>query len=87
MLMDKPDTIQSGYVPEGIGVGAEDSDDYVEFTYCLDCGQIQGEFPVFPDAIRDCVDCGEPCDKGKKRCPNCWELAEQLPWEGGDVRR
>ena len=34
-----------------------------------------------------CVDCGEPCDKGKKRCPNCWELAEQLPWEGGDVRR
>ena len=36
---------------------------------------------------RPCADCGEPCDKGRKRCPNCWELAEQLPWEGGDVRR
>ncbi len=32
-----------GYVPHGCGVG--DGDD-VEFHYCLDCGQIQGEFPL-----------------------------------------
>jgi hypothetical protein len=32
-----------GYVPGGVGIGGGD---YVEFVYCLDCGQIQGEFPV-----------------------------------------
>ena len=33
------------YVPENIGIGG---DDYIEFSYCLECGQIQGDFPV-PD--------------------------------------
>jgi hypothetical protein len=32
----------SGYVPEGIGIGGGD---YISFTYCLACGQIQGEWP------------------------------------------
>lgn len=32
-----------GYVPCDIGIG---SDDYVEMRYCLDCGQIQGKFPL-----------------------------------------
>jgi hypothetical protein len=32
-----------GYVPKGIGIGGGD---YVEFDWCLDCGQIQHEFPV-----------------------------------------
>lgn len=31
-----------GYVPGGLGIGG---DDYVEFRLCLDCGQVQGEFP------------------------------------------
>ena len=31
------------YVPEQVGVGGGD---YVEFDYCLDCGQIQGQFPI-----------------------------------------
>jgi hypothetical protein len=31
-----------GYVPTDMGVGG---DDYVEFTFCLHCGQIQSEFP------------------------------------------
>ncbi len=31
------------YVPEDMGIGGGD---YVEFTYCLECGKIQGEFPV-----------------------------------------
>lgn len=37
-----------GYVPTGIGVGGND---YLEFDYCLNCGQIQDEsFPVLtPD--------------------------------------
>lgn len=32
-----------GYVPGDMGIG---SDDYVEFDYCLDCGHIQGRFPI-----------------------------------------
>lgn len=32
-----------GYVPFNIGIGGGD---YIEFTYCLDCGQIQGDFPA-----------------------------------------
>lgn len=34
---------QDGYVPSKFGIG---SGDYVEFTYCWDCGQIQGKFPI-----------------------------------------
>ena len=38
-----------GYVPDGIGIGGGD---YVEFSYCLDCGQIQGNWPNYlPDEI------------------------------------
>ena len=32
-----------GYVPEHSGIGGGD---YVEFSWCMDCGQIQGDFPV-----------------------------------------
>lgn len=32
-----------GYVPDDMGIGAGD---YLELDYCLDCGQIQGEFPL-----------------------------------------
>lgn len=35
-----------GYVLSGIGIGGGD---YVEFKYCLDCGQIQGDFPISSD--------------------------------------
>ena len=33
---------QVGYVPDDIGIG---SGDYISFSYCLHCGQIQGKFP------------------------------------------
>lgn len=33
----------SYYVPSDLGIGGGD---YVEFSYCLDCGQMQGEFPI-----------------------------------------
>ena len=32
-----------GHVLDGIGIGGGD---YVRFDYCLECGQIQGEFPL-----------------------------------------
>lgn len=31
-----------GYVLSGMGIG---SGDYVEFSYCVNCGQIQGDWP------------------------------------------
>ena len=34
---------KNGYVPEGFGIGGGD---YINFEYCLDCGQIQGKFPI-----------------------------------------
>ena len=37
-----------GYVPEDLGIGGGD---YVAFFLCLDCGQIQGEWPRPPTAL------------------------------------
>lgn len=36
----------SGYVPKDIGIGGND---YIAFDYCLNCGKIQGNFPVTPE--------------------------------------
>ena len=33
----------NGYVPDGLEIGGGD---YIEFEYCLYCGQIDGDFPV-----------------------------------------
>ena len=36
-----------GYAPTDMGIGTKDTcGDYVEFSWCLDCGQIQGRWPV-----------------------------------------
>jgi len=37
------DNEHEGYVPNDIGVGGGDS---VNIDYCLDCGMIQGNFPI-----------------------------------------
>lgn len=37
------DEYKDGYVPSDMGIGGGD---YVEFEWCLDCGLIQGDFPV-----------------------------------------
>lgn len=37
------DKQQQGYVPLDLGIGGGD---YVEITFCLDCGKIQGTFPL-----------------------------------------
>jgi hypothetical protein len=36
------DILLEGYVPRNIGIG---SGDYIDFDYCLDCGQIQDDWP------------------------------------------
>ena len=42
------------YVPGDIGLGPGGDD--VNFTYCLDCGQIQGNFPIHPEFCEDLED-------------------------------
>jgi hypothetical protein len=37
------DKEKDGYVPDDMGVGGGD---YVEFSMCLECGQVQGNFPL-----------------------------------------
>ena len=36
-----------GYPPVGFGLDAPG--DELRFSWCLDCGQIQGEWPVYPE--------------------------------------
>lgn len=39
---------RNGYVPGGLNIG---EGDYLDFAVCLDCGQLQGKFPVAADAV------------------------------------
>ena len=42
-----PNGEYDGYVPTDIGIATHDDyGDYINFRYCLDCGKIQGEFPI-----------------------------------------
>jgi len=41
----------NGYVVANMNIG--DGGDDVEFKYCADCGQIQGEFPIKEKTIQD----------------------------------
>ena len=41
--MDYKNKSYQGYAVENIGIGGGD---YIDIAYCLECGQIQGEFPV-----------------------------------------
>lgn len=38
-----------GYVPGDVGVG--EGGDYIRIDYCLDCGRIQGDFPIPQEAV------------------------------------
>jgi len=51
-----------GYVLPDLGIGGDDD---VSFTYCLDCGKIQGTFPISDDTVRDTL-----CKNGCKRDGN-----------------
>jgi hypothetical protein len=43
-----------GYVLPNLGIGdIGDMDDYIEFTYCLYCGKIQGKFPIEDNVVKD----------------------------------
>jgi hypothetical protein len=38
-----------GYVPTNVGLG--DDSDYIDVGYCLDCGSLQGKFPVSDNSV------------------------------------
>lgn len=42
------DSTHDGYVPKDLGIGGGD---YIDFSFCLDCGQLQGNFPLPPAEI------------------------------------
>lgn len=50
-----------GYMPKDMGVGGGD---YIAFSYCLDCGKIQGSFPVKKCSLEQSEEnmcyCGHP---------------------------
>jgi hypothetical protein len=53
------DREHQGYVPCGVGIGGGD---YVEFSVCLDCGQLQGKFPLPPAEIEKEISDAEVID-------------------------
>ncbi|CAB4196769.1 hypothetical protein UFOVP1290_289 [uncultured Caudovirales phage] len=36
-------TDYNGYVPHDLGIGGGD---YIDIKYCMDCGKLQGKFPL-----------------------------------------
>lgn len=38
-----------GYVPDDLNIGGGD---YIEFDVCLDCGRIQGNFPIDDETVK-----------------------------------
>ena len=40
-----------GYLLPDLGIG--DDEYYISFAYCLDCGKIQGDFPISDDVVKD----------------------------------
>lgn len=54
--------MDDGYVPGDMGIGGGD---YIEFEFCLECGQIQGKFPCPPTEIET----GEPADEEEDEEP------------------
>ncbi len=41
-----------GYVPYEVGIGGGDN---IEIIYCLDCGTIQGDFPIAEEFITEAM--------------------------------
>jgi len=61
------------YVPDHMNIGGGD---YIRISFCLDCGQIQGQWPVVDDhpALRElwmCPECGEDAHPDSDECGLC----------------
>lgn len=53
------DNEHEGYVPMDMGIGGGS---YIRFTYCLECGQIQGDFPLEETDVETGVDSDDEDD-------------------------
>ena len=63
----------NGYVPKNLNIGGGD---YIKFRFCMDCGRIQGEFPLEgyegdKEIDCPCSECG-CCVCGNEHCSH-WE--------------
>ncbi len=58
-----------GYVPTDMGIGGGD---YVRLQWCLDCGQIQGKFPLPKTELEHRFECcGGNDDYPQTHCTDC----------------
>jgi len=46
----------NGYVPQTIIIGNGGYGDYIRFEFCLECGKIQGKFPIKEDVVMDLME-------------------------------
>jgi hypothetical protein len=49
--MSAGEETRSGYVPTNLFFGRDGYGDYMEATFCAECGQIQAKFPISESAI------------------------------------
>ena len=64
---------KSGYVPSDMGIGGGD---YIDMHWCLECGQIQGEWPKLKCTAEEfnpnaCTECGWEGFNEVGECENC----------------
>ena len=50
------DIDHGGYVPEGIIIGDGGYGDYIQFNLCLECGKIQGKFPISDNQVKKAIE-------------------------------
>lgn len=72
-----------GYVPEDLGIGGGD---YLKFSYCLDCGQLQNKFPFPISSIEKDLEDAVVMDfflshnlipSGKKSHESFWKMVDE----------
>lgn len=84
------DRSHNGYVPDDLGVGGGD---YLDVTYCLDCGYLQGKWPLPKSKLEEAICCPHECGyEGmpeenessirlyKYTCPQCGEKSSAKNW-------
>jgi len=49
--MSLGDKEYDGYVPGGLNIGEGGYGDYIIIDLCLDCGKVQGDFPVSQEKV------------------------------------
>jgi hypothetical protein len=49
-FVEYDDVEKDGYVPDHLGIGGGD---YIEIEVCMECGQLQGEWPKDDESIKE----------------------------------